>query len=221
MLVSAKITEKYFYKLCQTNQFTNVNCICCDWCVPQQRAQQYVSTDYDFSFFVVSALLSTKTCETNDVHPVQLFICNVCKASLSKSTDINACIPIYAHNPIARSGAQFLKALQEKPEYICTYCHHLLFRRSVVCFHVADFCMTNSIVNICLSHHQNTILDSTDGEYICICCKNSLCAKNPRMPDQACANGLSLYVIPQDLHALFPLERRLISLCIPFITVIL
>ena len=101
MLVSAKITEKYFCKLCQTNQFTNVNCVCCDQCVPQQRAQQYVSTDYDFSIFVVSALLSTKTCERNDTHPVQLFICNVCKASLSKSTNINACIPIYAHNPIA------------------------------------------------------------------------------------------------------------------------
>ena len=40
------------------------------------------------------------------------------------------------------------------------------------------------------------------------------------MPDQACANGLSLYDIPQDLHDLFPLERRLISLRIPFITVI-
>ena len=44
--------------------------------------------------------------------------------------------------------------------------------------------------------------------------------KIPRMPDQACANGLALYDIPQDLHDLFPLERRLISLRIPFITVI-
>ena len=40
------------------------------------------------------------------------------------------------------------------------------------------------------------------------------------MPDQACANGLALYDIPQDLHDLFPLERRVISLRIPFITVI-
>ena len=41
------------------------------------------------------------------------------------------------------------------------------------------------------------------------------------MPDRACANGLDLYVIPPELCNLFPVERRVISLCIPFITVII
>ena len=41
------------------------------------------------------------------------------------------------------------------------------------------------------------------------------------MPDQACANGLDLHVMPPELHNLFPLERRVISLSIPFITVII
>ena len=41
------------------------------------------------------------------------------------------------------------------------------------------------------------------------------------MPDQACANGLDLYVIPPELCNLFPLERRVISLRIPFITMII
>ena len=27
-------------------------------------------------------------------------------------------------------------------------------------------------------------------EFICICCRNSLQQKKPKMPDQACANGL-------------------------------
>ena len=40
------------------------------------------------------------------------------------------------------------------------------------------------------------------------------------MPDQAVANGLELYNIPQDLQDIFPIERRIISQCIPFITVI-
>ena len=39
------------------------------------------------------------------------------------------------------------------------------------------------------------------------------------MPNQACANGLHLDVIPQDLCDVFPLEHRLISQRIPFITI--
>ena len=48
-------------------------------------------------------------------------------------------------------------------------------------------------------------------EYICIWCRNSLRQKNPKMPDQACANGLQLHDIPQDLQNILPLERRVIS----------
>ena len=40
------------------------------------------------------------------------------------------------------------------------------------------------------------------------------------MPDQACANGLGLDDMPEDLHDISPLERRIISLRIPFITLI-
>ena len=45
-------------------------------------------------------------------------------------------------------------------------------------------------------------------EFICMWCRNSLRQKNPKMPDQACANGLQLHDIPQDLQNIFPLERR-------------
>ena len=58
-------------------------------------------------------------------------------------------------------------------------------------------------------------------EYICIRCRNSLRQKNPKMPDQACANGLQLHDIPQDLQNILPLERRVISPQIPFITILL
>ena len=40
------------------------------------------------------------------------------------------------------------------------------------------------------------------------------------MPDQACTNGLQLHGIPQDLQNIFPLERRVISPQIPFITIL-
>ena len=35
-------------------------------------------------------------------------------------------------------------------------------------------------------------------EFICICCRNSLQQKNPKMPNQAFANVLQLHDIPQD-----------------------
>ena len=35
--------------------------------------------------------------------------------------------------------------------------------------------------------------------------------KTPKMSDQACANGLQLYDIPQDLKSILPLERIVIS----------
>ena len=40
------------------------------------------------------------------------------------------------------------------------------------------------------------------------------------MPDQACTNGLQLHDIPLDLQNIFPLERRVISPQIPFITIL-
>ena len=35
--------------------------------------------------------------------------------------------------------------------------------------------------------------------------------KKTKMPDQACASGLQLHDIPQDLQNIMPLERRVIS----------
>ena len=40
------------------------------------------------------------------------------------------------------------------------------------------------------------------------------------MSDEACANGLHLDDMPKDLHDMSPLEIRIISLHIPFITLI-
>ena len=47
-----------------------------------------------------------------------------------------------------------------------------------------------------------------------------LTTKKPKLPDQACANGQQLHDIPQDLQNIIPLERRVISPQIPFITVL-
>ena len=45
--------------------------------------------------------------------------------------------------------------------------------------------------------------------------------KKLKMPDQACANGLKLHNIPQELENITPLECRLVAKCIPFLTILL
>ena len=45
--------------------------------------------------------------------------------------------------------------------------------------------------------------------------------KKTKMPDQACANGLKLHNIPQELGSITPLECRLVAKCIPFLTILL
>ena len=52
--------------------------------------------------------------------------------------------------------------------------------------------------------------------YLCTLQKH-LKTNKPKMPDQACANGLQLHYIPQDLQNILPLERKIISPWIPFI----
>ena len=50
--------------------------------------------------------------------------------------------------------------------------------------------------------------------------QKQLKTKTPKIPDQACVNGLQLHDIPQDLQNILPLERRVISPQIPFITIL-
>ena len=40
-------------------------------------------------------------------------------------------------------------------------------------------------------------------EFICNHCRNALYSRKPWMPDQACANGLKVYDIPQDLKDVY------------------
>ena len=141
-----------------------------------------------------------------------------------------------------------MKALNQRPEYVCTCCHHMLFHKTVQLFNITDYDMSNETVKECLSHqyvmklhrqtsHENDEMTTNkwpqyvpddvehDGiyvmnEFICICCRNSLRQKKTNMLDQACVNGHQLYDNPQDLQNIFPLERRVISPKIPFITII-
>ena len=214
-------TNGYICTVCSHKTCKTRKCLCCLHHVPSTEASVYCNTDDDLSLYVVYTLLyncMVSSCETNQN---EHFICNVCKATLITATQESQHVPRFVKLPIARAGANFLDTLQDKPECICTVCHQLLFWKSVRVFDVANYNISNAIVNKCLSFRCITQVGCSTNEFICFHCKTCLQKKTPKMPNQAHANGLDLYVISPELCNLFSLERRVISLCIPFITMII
>ena len=104
------------------------------------------STDYDFTHFIVSQCLQYVDSE------VQSYICLSCHRGLQKTNDENPIVPYYVNDKAITTAAKFLKSLQDKPEYVCTCCHHLLFKNTVKLFNIDRYDMDNYIVKKCLSH---------------------------------------------------------------------
>ena len=239
--------RRYICRTCHFQLQTTFLCVCCNRNIEQHLCKQYNVEDYDFSQYIVSSCLPDTSDEQDDK-----YICVSCHKRLLESNSENLCVPYFVNNRCVNAGAKFLKALQEKPQYVCTCCHRLLFHKTVVPFHLQEYDMTNDTVQNSLSYRyrmklhktltsqqhcqymqhewphisQNNPHDDDDDdaiymeEYICIRCRQSLKQRNPKMPNQACANGLKLDDIPQDLQQLLTLERRLISFRLPFITII-
>ena len=108
----------------------------------------YNKEDYDFSYFVVSQCLQHLA---NSIHEVQ-YICTSCNKALKQTSDDNPLVPYHAKYANAVTGANFLKALNQRPEYVCTCCYHMLFCKTVQQFHIKDYDMSNETVKACLSH---------------------------------------------------------------------
>ena len=126
---------------------------------------------------------------------------------LKEASNENPVVP-HAKYPNVVTGAKFLKALNQRPEYVCTCCHHMLFHKTVQQFHMEDYDISNETVKEGLSHHYvmklhgHTSYENDDmtthtwpqfvpddvehkdiyvmNEYICIHCRNSLTQKKPK-----------------------------------------
>ena len=133
--------------------------LCCLHHVPSTKASVYWNTDYDFSLYVVYTLLYNAMASSFETNQNEHFTCNVCKATLITATHESQHVPRFAKHPIARAGANFLNTLQDMPEFICTVCHRLLFQKSVRVFDVANYNISNAIVNKCLSFRHTTQVD--------------------------------------------------------------
>ena len=62
---------------------------------------------------------------------IKINICASCDKILKETGNENLVLPYYGKYPNAVAGANFLKTLNQRPEYVCTCCHHVLFHRAV------------------------------------------------------------------------------------------
>ena len=139
-------------------------------------------------------------------------ICGECNRALLQGRKKRKWAYNKDHDQIQRE--QFHRSLKCFPDKICTICHRLLFHYSVSKFVECEYDEDKTFVNQCLQKGSRMI--SSDGvEYICKTCSMGLLTKE-NFPFQAVANQLHLTHQPDILKRLNTLERRCISLNIPF-----
>ena len=222
----------YICRKCHNESQLKFQCICCCRHVNKSVCTEYVPNNYDFLKYIVSQSLGN----INSDFQGNRYICLQCHNKLIGTTNENPIMPFHTKNTLMKAGANFLKSLDERPEHVCTCCHWMLFQKTVRLFKTSQYDQTNEVVQKCLSHHfilkvkQKSVYndaldndnsqwlnfvydDNADGttvvfdEFICTHCRNALHSRKPRMPDQACANGLKVYDIPQELKDIYPIER--------------
>ena len=73
----------------------------------------------------------------------------------------NIVLPYHGRYPHVKAGTNFLKSLQEMPQFVCTCCHCMLFSKTVKPFNIREYDMNNDIVQKCLSHHYRLTLQKS------------------------------------------------------------
>ena len=179
--------------------------VCCNTDVQKDLCKIYNKAGYDFRSFVVSQCLGHVSHPANNEDQ---YICTSCDKRLQETSNETPVLPYYGKNPHAVSGANFLKALNQRPEYVCTYCHCMLFHKTVQLFHTTQYDMSDETVKQCLSHqyvmklHRHTSQENDEmrthewpqfvqddvehddiyimDEFTCICCNTAYNKKNQK-----------------------------------------
>ena len=104
------------------------------------------------------------------------------------------------------------------PDYVCTCCHRVMYRKSVILCNKAKYTKAGAdVVQKVFSADLSYI--SFDGkQWVCRTCDRTL--KRGNMPLQAKANGLQLCQVPPELSSLNALQLRLICLRVPFMKMV-
>ena len=123
-----------------------------------------------------------------------------------------------ANVSIEQAIVSFHSDIKNGPDFVCTCCHRLMYRKSVVPCNPAKYSKCgNDLLNCVFSADLRYVCD-TGNEYVCMTCDRAL--KRGVMPLQAKANGLQLPAIPPELADLNALELRLICLRLPFMKMV-
>ena len=120
--------------------------------------------------------------------------------------------------PLESGISAFHSDVKSGPDFVCTCCHRMMYRKSVVQCNKTKYTkacpdVLEKVFSADLSHI------SIDGrEWMCKTCDRSLLGGS--LPLQAKANGLQLNEVPPELCGLNALEQRLISLRVPFMKMV-
>ena len=144
-MAKSQKTNCYICKSCHEELQQKMICVCCNRQMQKHVCKMYNKEDYDFSYFVVSQCLQHLP---NSIHEVQ-YICTSCNKTLKQTSDENPLVPYHVKYANAVTGANFLKTLNQRPEYACTCCHCMLFCKTVQQFHIKDYDMSNETIKAC------------------------------------------------------------------------
>ena len=216
-IITTDSTE--LHTTCERNDTTesvggNYYCTCCHRSGVRKTFVMFKEGKYNSENVVVKKALSYRL--ITDIDSKE-YICKTCHNNLRRN---DPKMPQKAVAKIkSRAADRFLKACESLPEFVCTCCHRLLFRKTVIVFTENNYNMNNDTVKRALALEYRYKSQCHNEEYICVTCNYNLRKEKPKMPAQAIANGLGLPDIPPELFGLNEIERRLISLRIPFLKI--
>ena len=104
----------------------------------------------------------------------------------------------------------FAAAMREGPDYVCTCCHRLMYRKTVVEFKPNKYSKLSE--DFMHTVFPSEVIYTSAQQRIWICKTCDITLKRGRMPAQAKANNLFLDNICPELSDLNSMEIRLISL---------
>ncbi|XP_052441444.1 uncharacterized protein LOC127981121 [Carassius gibelio] len=125
---------------------------------------------------------------------------------------------------------QFHQEVSTGPEFVCSVCHRLLFRKQVIeckrdCYKIrgqqitdlAERCITEKYLHTCNNECENRChLSGNEARklWICYTCHRKILGG--KLPEESAANNMHLVDIPKELKGLNSLEEHLIARNIPF-----
>lgn len=116
------------------------------------------------------------------------------------------------------ASESFAAAVREGPDYVCTCCHRLMYRKTVAEFNPTKYKKLSEDFMNKVFPPEFKYTSAQQKVWICKTCDNTL--KRGKMPAQAKANSLVLEDVPLELSDLNPMEVRLLSLRIPFMKMV-